>query len=160
MGKKRMVHRDMRRQSTESKRGYRARHRAMGLCIVCPRSVAEGSTIYCDRHREMYRQLKRRRRGPVICRRCRRPMEESEPGSRRFYHLYCFRSVLAERQLNYRRLHALAARAYQLRHKAQGLCVQCPQPVLPGKLVCERHLRYRQERYRRSKAMGGFRQAL
>jgi hypothetical protein len=31
---------------------------------------------------------------------------------------------------------------------------QCPRPVVPGKNVCERHLRYRQERYLRLKAPG------
>lgn len=152
---KRMIRRGVRRRSSEAKRGYQARHKAMGLCIVCPRSVAQGSANYCGWHQEMDRQRKRRLRGPVLCRKCRRPVEESKPGSRRQYHLQCFRSAQAERQLHYRRLHASAARAYQLRHKAQGLCVQCPQPVVPGRLVCERHLRYRQERYRWSKAMSG-----
>ena len=150
---KRMIRRDVRRRSSESKRGYQARHKAMGLCILCPRSLAQGSAVYCEWHREVDRQRKRRLRGPILCRKCRRPVEESESGSRRRYHLQCFRSAQAERKSHYRRLHASAARAYQLRHMAQGLCVQCPRPVVHGKLVCERHLRYRQERYRRSKAL-------
>ena len=129
-------------------------NKAMGLCILCPRPLAEGSKNYCEWHREMCRQRKRCLRGPILCRKCHKPLDESKRGSRRRYHPGCLQVVLAEGQLHYRRLHTSAARAYQERHAAQGLCVQCPRPVVPGQYVCERHLRYRQERYRRSRVVG------
>ncbi|MBI4573224.1 MAG: hypothetical protein HY713_08060 [candidate division NC10 bacterium] len=135
---------------------YQARHKAMGLCSVCPRPLAGGSMVYCTWHLEKNRQRKRRLRGPILCRRCRKPLRESERGPGRRYHPRCSRALIGERERSpgYRRLHAEAARAYQLRHAAQGLCTQCPRPVVPGKGVCRRHLRYRQERYRRLKALG------
>ncbi len=35
-----------------SRKDYALRHKALGLCRVCPLPVAEGSTTYCTYHRE------------------------------------------------------------------------------------------------------------
>jgi hypothetical protein len=153
MRKKRVRHHRWLRPG-DARRRYQARHKAKGLCSVCPRPLAEGSTVYCTWHREKGRQRKRLLRGPVLCRKCRKPLAESERRPGRRYHRHCLRALQVEREqsAHYRQLHTFAARAYQLRHMAQGLCSQCPRPVVPGKNVCERHLRYRQERYLRLKA--------
>ena len=145
MRKKRIRHLVWTR-SADASRSYQARHKAEGLCSVCPRPLAEGSAIYCTWHREKNRQQKRLLRGPIICRRCQKPLAESERRPGRRYHRHCLRALQVEREqtAHYRELHALAARAYQLRHEARGLCSQCPQPAVPGKNVCNRHLRYRQ----------------
>ena len=150
---KNMVGRNGRGHPTDPRRRYQTRHRAMGLCSVCPRRLAEGSLVFCDWHLEKNRQRKRRLRGPILCRRCQRPLGGIGQLRGRRYHHRCLRALRAERDQSphYRELHASAARAYQLRHAEQGLCTQCPQPVVPGKHVCPRHLRYRQERYRRLK---------
>jgi hypothetical protein len=143
------------RHPGDASRRYQTRHRAMGLCSVCPRPLAEGSKVYCNWHREKNRQRKRRLRGPIFCRKCRKPLAESQRRPGRRYHPRCLQALRVEREQSrhYRQLHADAARAYQLRHVALGLCTQCPQPVVAGKNVCERHLRYRQERYRRLKGL-------
>lgn len=148
----RTVPRDTRAQLIDPRKRYQVRHKAMGLCTLCPRPLAEGSTAYCDWHREKNRQRKRRLRGRILCRKCRKPLAEAQrrPGAR--YHRRCFRAVMDERKSRYRQLHASAARAYQLRNAAQGLCTHCPRRVVRGKRVCRRHLHYRQERYRRLKA--------
>ncbi len=139
---------------TDPRERYQARHRAMGLCTVCPRPLAEGSMVFCEWHRRKNRQRKRRLRGPILCRRCQKPLAEYGQLRGRRYHRRCLQALKSEREQSshYRELHASAARAYQLRHAARGLCTECPQPVVPGKHVCKRHLRYRQERYRRLKS--------
>jgi len=139
-------------QPASPQQGYQARHKAMGLCIVCPRPLTEGSTIYCEWHRQKSRERKQRLRGSLLCPKCHKPVSEADRHPKRRYHLQCLRAVLVERARRYRKLHAAAARAYQQRHVAMGLCTQCPRPVVPGKRVCSVHLRYRQERYRLLKA--------
>ncbi len=153
--RKRMVYHSRWRQRGDASRRYQARHKAMGLCSVCPRPLAEGSTVYCKWHRERNRLRKRRLRGPILCRKCQKPLAETQRRPGRRYHPRCLRAltVTREQSRHYRQLHAYAARAYQLRHVAEGLCTQCPRPVVEGKNVCKRHLRYRQERYRRLKAL-------
>ena len=147
--------RSVRGLSGDPRRRYQARHRAMGLCTVCPRPLANGSAIFCEWHRLKNRLRKRRLRGPVLCRRCRKPLAGAGQLRGRRYHRLCLRVLRAERgkSRHYRELHASAARAYQQRHEAQGLCTQCPRPAVPGKHVCEEHLRYRQDRYRRLKSV-------
>ncbi len=147
------VRHDTRSQLVDPRKRYQARHKAMGLCSLCPRPLAKGSTAYCDWHREKNRQRKRRLRGRVLCRRCRKPLAEAERRPGRCYHRNCLRAITVERQSRYRQLHASAARAYQVRHAAEGLCTHCPRRVVRGKRVCRRHLYYRQERYRRLKAL-------
>ncbi len=89
------------------------------------------------------------------------PLAESERWPERRYHRHYLRALPVEREQSAhdRQLHTFAARAYQLRHVAQRLCSQRPRPVVPGKNVCERHLRHRQERYLRLKAPGKAREA-
>ena len=142
---------------SDPRRRYQARHRAMGLCTVCPRPLAAGSLVFCESHLQKNRQRKRRLRGPIVCRRCQKPLAEAGQLRGRRYHRRCLQALRAEREQSphYRYLHASAARAYQKRHVAQGLCTQCPRPAVAGKHVCAQHLRYRQERYRRLKASGG-----
>lgn len=151
--RKKTIGRYRRGLPSDPRRRYQARHRAMGLCTVCPRPLAEGSLVFCERHRRKNRLQKRRLRGPILCRRCRKPLAGAGHLRGRRYHHSCLRALRAEREQSphYRQLHASAARAYQLRHAAQGLCTQCPRPVVPGKHVCARHLRYRQERYQQLK---------
>lgn len=134
---------------SDPRRRYQIRHRAMGLCTVCPRPLAKGSVVFCEWHRQKNRLRKRRLRGPILCRKCRKPLAGSGQLRGRRYHRRCLHALRIEREesRHYRELHASAARAYQLRHKAEGLCTQCPRPVVPGKHVCEQHLRYRQDRY-------------
>ena len=140
---------------TDPRRRYQARHRAMGLCTVCPRPLAKGSIVFCEWHRQKNRLRKRRLRGPILCRRCRKSLAGTGQLRGRRYHRRCLRALRVEREQSrhYRELHASAARAYQLRHEAKGLCTQCPRPVVPGKHVCEQHLRYRQDRYRRLRTL-------
>jgi len=139
--------------SSDPRRRYQARHRAMGLCTVCPRPLAKGSIVFCEWHRQKNRLRKRRLRGPILCRRCRKPLAGTGQLRGRRYHRLCLRALRVEREQSphYRELHASAARAYQLRHATIGLCTQCPRPVVQGKHVCEEHLRYRQDRYQRLK---------
>lgn len=140
---------------SDPRRKYQARHRAMGLCTVCPRPLAKGSVVFCEWHRQKNRLRKRRLRGPILCRKCRKPLAGVGQLRGRRYHRHCLRALRVEREQSphYRELHASAARAYQLRHEEQGLCTQCPRPVVPGKHVCKQHLRYRQDRYEQLKTM-------
>jgi hypothetical protein len=160
--RKNMVGRNRRGLPTDSRRKYQARHKAMGLCTVCPRPLVKGSVVFCEWHRQKNRLRKRRLRGPILCRKCRKPLAGAGQLRGRRYHRRCLLALRVEREQSphYRELHASAARAYQLRHEAQGLCTQCPRPVVPGKHVCEQHLRYRQDRYRLLKSLSGGRRSI
>ena len=146
---------DIREGLADPRKRYQARHMAKGLCIFCPRPLADGSSIFCAWHQQKTRDRKRRLRGPILCRRCHKPLGETERGRGRRLHRPCLQACQVDRvqSPHYRQLHASAARAYQRRHEAQGLCTNCPRPAVPGKHVCARHLHYRQERYRQRKAL-------
>ena len=40
-------------------------------------------------------------------------------------------------------------REYQLRHKAQGLCVKCAEPAILGRVLCEKHMKKNRAHNRR-----------
>ncbi len=150
---KRVIHLSPRQAAS---RRYQARHRVAGLCILCSKPRSRESVAYCDWHREKRRLRQRRLRGPVFCRRCHQSLSEKERGQGRRYHHRCSLLRYKERvsSSRYRRLHLKAVRAYQRWHAEAGLCTECPQPAVPGRTRCARHLRYSRERHWRLKGGG------
>jgi hypothetical protein len=128
-----------RRPSSGIRRIYYQRRRATGLCVDCTDRALPGRSR-CERHLLGGAERMRRRRR-VICRRCKRPILDGERQHGRLYHPDCFRQKERERMATpeYRARALRRVRAYQERHRQQGLCLKCPRAAMPGQVMCDRH---------------------
>ena len=110
-----------------ARNAYVARHRLQGLCVLCPRKAVSGLTR-CAPHREAAWKK-------VDCGFCTRPIAPPRNNGQlyhpscalkaaRYHKRYWWATTL--RTEAYIRGHRRAARAYQKRHRARGLCATCP----------------------------------
>ena len=112
----------------------------LGLCPKCGRKASVGRTK-CDVCRtkinERWKALH-----PVVCGECKLPIESKERVVARRFHKSCAEKRRARRHLLQ---HRSAARAYQKRHRAMGLCLKCPLKAFRSGF-CQRHYRMAKER--------------
>ncbi len=124
-------------------RRYKAKHKLLGLCVMCSRKATDGF-LRCRVCRAREREL-RMARHPLFCSECRKIIRPEERDGRRF-HKSC---AQRRRARNYPQQHRSAAVAYQRRHKEMGLCSNCPRKAVRGGL-CARHYRMVKERIDRA----------
>ncbi len=130
----------------EYRKAFRDRHRALGLCVYCPKKATPGF-VACLRHRKStWEKL-------VLCWWCGKNVSAPRPRGTR-YHVRCrgmakrFRARLAwkytELKERYIAAHRRAAIQYRLRHRRLHLCLNCPLPTAEGnRNYCEAHQKQR-----------------
>ena len=147
------------RSPQAQRRRHQEQLRAQGRCIYgCGRRIdTPRSKSLCRHHRLQTRRQRRdaywRHRPPRYCACCHQLIDPTHDPRQRKYHRACARVVRQQQAAAYQRTtprtdagkaaHRRAARAYQRRHIAQGLCVYCPRTARPGYQTCRTHGRRR-----------------
>lgn len=127
----------------------RDQHRKTGLCLNCKRPAYKWGL--CNKHLSRLKARMAAKRRKRKCLRC----GKTGLAFRKRYHAECFREDHLEQHLKwqsthkrlYRTIHRKASRDYQERHRLNGLCHYCPEPVVPGKGSCKKHLEIARKRY-------------
>ena len=119
-----------------SRREWRARQKANGLCTRCSSPSAPGKTM-CPQHLATRKVANRRRRsGPTA------PGECSAAG--------CHRKARPDRKLCAGCIQTKTR--HSNRRRDRGQCHQCNRPAEPGKTLCSRHLVVTRDRTKAARA--------
>lgn len=126
---------------------YRLAHRARGLCAWCSRKALPNMILcsvcrnkarvhtHCERCGGALPKYHKRwclTCGPIAERESRKPYQRAY--QRAHYHT-------TKHSPAYKAAHRKAARAYQARHRAAGLCIRCARPARPERATCAEHAR-------------------
>jgi len=116
----------------EYNKRYKERKKLRGLCVDCGRK-RNSEKWRCDVCIRKWR-LRRMELYPLYCGECNQ-LIRPEDRTGRIFHKKCAEKRQAKK---YPEQHRLAALAYQRRHRAKGLCRNCPRKVFKGGL-CRKH---------------------
>jgi hypothetical protein len=127
------------------------RHRERAHSVPTPvrrTRTAAGRCTPAQRRRQAH-DAYWRHRPPRYCVHCHQLIDPTREPHQHKYHRACAQVIRRQQAAAYQRTaprtatgkaaHRRAARAYQLRHLAQGLCVYCPRKARPGAQACRQH---------------------